>query len=375
MKKHSLIVFLAVFFLILFGLYLVLSASSTYSSVKFEDQFQLFNSHLLKALGGLFFLIVFAFIPYEIYKSNTKLFLVIVIFLLIATLVISTQVKGAKRWLDLGIINFQPSDLAKIALMMHLAYLVEMKDELLRDFKLGFIPMIIWIFLTAFLILIQPNISSGLILVVLSFAILYVGGVRLSHLFGSIAIAGTAVASLAMVFTHSRGRIVGFWEGLTSGESANLQVQQAIIGLGSGGMTGVGLGHSSQRNLFLPEAYGDFIFAILGEETGFMGAVLILFVYLIIFVVGLLIAKNAKDKFGQMLGFGIVLSFFLSALINASVASGMVPTTGLPLPFISYGGTSMTILCISFGILINIGLRSQKLKKETEQSEVSAIQI
>ncbi|MDY0080986.1 MAG: FtsW/RodA/SpoVE family cell cycle protein, partial [Ignavibacteriaceae bacterium] len=117
MKKHSLIVFLAVFFLILFGLYLVLSASSTYSSVKFEDQFQLFNSHLLKALGGLFFLIVFAFIPYEIYKSNTKLFLVIVIFLLIATLVISTQVKGAKRWLDLGIINFQPSDLAKIALM------------------------------------------------------------------------------------------------------------------------------------------------------------------------------------------------------------------------------------------------------------------
>jgi len=375
MKKYSLMVFLAVFFLILFGLYLVMSASSTYSDIKFDNQFQLFNNHLLKALGGLFFLILFSFIPYEIYKSNTKLFLITVVILLIATLVISTQVKGAKRWLDLGFINFQPSDLAKIALMMHLAYLIEMKDELLKDFKLGFLPMIIWVFITTSLILVQPNISSGLILIVLSFAILYVGGVRLTHLFGSITIAGTAVATLAMVFSHSRGRILGFLDGLTSGGSANIQVKQAVIGLGSGGLTGVGLGHSTQRNLFLPEAYGDFIFAILGEETGFIGSVFIMTVYLGVFITGLLIAKNAKDKFGQMLGFGIVLSFFLSALINASVASGLVPTTGLPLPFISYGGTSMTILCISFGILINIGFRSQKNKLELEKREVSAIKI
>lgn len=375
MKKYSLLVFLAVFFLILFGLYLVMSASSTYSDLKFDNPFQLFGNHLLKALGGLFFLLVFSFIPYDVYKDKTKLFLIVVVILLIATLGIASQVKGAKRWLDLGFVNFQPSDLAKIALMMHLAYLIEMKDELLKDFKLGFLPMVFWIFITTLLILIQPNISSGLILLLLSFAMLYVGGVRLLHLFGSISLAGFAVGSLAMIFSHSRGRIMGFVDSLSSGGSANIQVKQAIIGLGSGGLTGVGLGHSSQRNLFLPEAYGDFIFAILGEETGFIGSVLILLIYLTIFMLGLYIAKHAKDKFGQLLAFGIVLSFFLSALVNASVASGLVPTTGLPLPFISYGGTSMTILCISFGILINIGFTSQKHKLELEQREVSAIKL
>jgi cell division protein FtsW len=158
------------------------------------------------------------------------------------------------------------------------------------------------------------------------------------------------------LFTHSRGRILTFINSMQHGGQINDQVRQALLGLGSGGIWGVGFGHSSQRNLFLPEAYGDFIFAILGEERGFIGASVVLFIYLALFICGIIIAKNAKDKFGQLLGTGISLSFIIYALVNTAVASGLIPTTGLPLPFISYGGSSLIIISVSIGILINIGL-------------------
>lgn len=359
MKKYSIFVFFSVVILIMVGLYLVMSASSTISDEKFSNQFYLFKNHLIKAFAGIACLIFFSFIPYEFYKGKTKLFLIIAILLLIVTFGISSSVKGAKRWLDLGVLAFQPADLAKLALFAHLAYLIETKDDLLDDFKFGFLPTFFWIAFTIGLILIQPNISSGLILLIISFTILFVGGFKMLHLVGSLTVCGIIVSSLAMVFTHSRGRILDFINSIQSGGSINDQVRQAMIGLGSGGLFGVGIGHSFQRNLFLPEAYGDFIFAILGEETGLVGSLSILIFYFIVFFTGILISKNAKDKFGQLLGLGISLSFILYALVNASVASGLIPTTGLPLPFISYGGTSMIILCASFGILINIGLRSE----------------
>jgi cell division protein FtsW len=143
-----------------------------------------------------------------------------------------------------------------------------------------------------------------------------------------------------------------------------MQVKQAIYSLGSGGLLGVGIGNSKQNNLFLPEAYGDFIFAILGEETGFVGVVIVLLFYLILFVAGILIAKKAKDKFGQMLAFGISFSIIINAFINAAVATGLFPTTGLPLPFISYGGTSIIFLSVAVGILLNIAILNSKTDKE-----------
>lgn len=367
MKKYSLAMFLGIFLLILIGLYLVMSASSTYSVSKFSNQFYLFNNHLLKAGLGIVFIIIFSFIPYELYKEHSKTILTVVITLLVLTLIISTQVKGVKRWLDLGFINFQPADLAKIALFLHLAAMLADKEELLKDFQRGFAPALFWIMLTSLLILAQPNISNGVILILISFMILFLAGARFTHILATLGVSGLVAGGLAMIFTHSRERILTFINSLQTGEQINNQVKQAILGLGSGGLYGVGIGHSSQRNLFLPEAYGDFIFAILGEETGFIGSVVVLSLYLGLFICAVLISKNAKDKFGQLLGISISLMFITYALINASVASGLVPTTGLPLPFISYGGTSMTILAISVGILINIGL--SKAKEQESQSE------
>jgi cell division protein FtsW len=337
-----------------------MSASSTYSNVIFANQFYLFKNHLIKVVFGIFFLIIFSFVPYDIYKEYSKQIMIVVVVMLVVTLFISSSIKGAKRWLDLGFMNFQPSDFAKIALFIHLAALLEKKGDDLKDLKKGFMPALFWIFVTSGLILAQPNISTGAILLLISFILLFVAGSRFKHIFTTLTLSVIATNIAAFIFPHSRGRLISFYNSLQTGDSINIQVHQAILGLGSGGIFGVGFGHSSQRNLFLPEAYGDFIFAILGEETGFIGSIIVLFVYLIIFFLGIIIAKNAKDKFGQLLAFAISLSFITYAFVNAAVASGLIPTTGLPLPFISYGGTSLTILCISMGILINIGLSKDR---------------
>jgi cell division protein FtsW len=172
-----------------------------------------------------------------------------------------------------------------------------------------------------------------------------------------------------MILSHSRKRILGFIGSFGEGGELNHQLKQGLLSLGSGGLFGVGIGNSKQSNLFLPEAYGDFIFGILGEETGFLGVVVVLLFYMVLFIAGILIAKKAKDKFGQMLAFGISFSIIIYAFVNAAVATGLFPTTGIPLPFISYGGTSIIFLSASIGILINIAIYNHATEKDKETRE------
>jgi cell division protein FtsW len=243
-----------------------------------------------------------------------------------------------------------------LTLIIHLAVLLEDKTNLIDSYRHGFLYLFIWVMLFAGLIMIQPNISSGIMLITISLIMIYAGGGRLKHILVSMLASMVVVGSAAMIFSHSRSRIISFIESLFNGGDINFQVKQALYSLGSGGIFGVGIGNSMQNNLFLPEAYGDFIFAILGEETGFVGSLLVLLSYLIFFVAGILIAKKATDKFGQLLAFGITITITLYAFVNVAVTTGILPTTGLPLPFISYGGTFLIFICISIGILINIAL-------------------
>ena len=368
MKKLALTVFFETFALMLLGLIIVMSASSTYSAFKFESTFYLFNSHLIKVFIGLFCLIAFCFIPYEIYKYYSKWALIAIVGVLIMTLFFAPNIKGAGRWLDLGIITVQPADIAKLVLIIHLAALIEQKQEFINDFKQGYLYTFIWIMLVSSLIFIQPNISTGFLLVIISLILLYVGGAKIKHIALSSLFSMMIAGGFAMLFTHSRSRILAFIKSIGDGGDLNIQVKQALYGLGSGGLTGVGIGNSKQNNLFLPEAYGDFIFAILGEEMGFIGSVIILSLYLILFVAGILIAKKAKDRFGQLLAFGITFSITIYAFVNVAVTTGLFPTTGLPLPFISYGGTSIIFLSISVGILINIAIMNSKREKELQMN-------
>ena len=356
MKKLALTIFFDVFILILIGLIIVMSASSTYSVFKFESAFHLFNSHLFKVLLGLFFMILFCFIPYDVFKSISKPALIGVTAVLFLTLLISPDIKGASRWLDLGFISIQPADIAKLVLIIHLAYLLDDKTNLIESYRHGFLYLFIWVIIISGLIILQPNISNGLMLVFISLTILYVGGAKLKHiLISSGAFAGVGLLA-ALLYPHSRLRIFSFIDSLFHGGDLNLQVKQALYSLGSGGVFGVGVGNSMQNNLFLPEAYGDFIFAILGEEMGLIGSLLVLTAFSVLFIAGILIAKRTRDKFGQLLAFGITFSICAYAFVNVAVITGLLPTTGLPLPFISYGGTSLLFLCISVGILINIAL-------------------
>ncbi len=354
MKKLALIVFFNSFALMLFGLIIVMSASSTYSVFKFDSVFYLFNSHLFKVIAGILLVIVFSFIPYEMYRKLSKPVIFLTVFLLFITLLFAPNIKGAGRWLNLGFISIQPAAVALLALIIHLAVLLEDKMNLIDSYRHGFLYLFIWVMVIAGLIMIQPNISSGLMLILISLIMIYSGGGKFKHIFLSLLISGALAGTAAMIYSHSRSRIISFVSSIFGEGELNFQVKQALYSLGSGGLFGVGIGNSMQNNLFLPEAYGDFIFAILGEETGFIGSLLVLISFLILFISGTLIAKKATDKFGQLLAFGITLSITLYAFINVAVTTGILPTTGLPLPFISYGGTSLIFICISVGILINI---------------------
>jgi cell division protein FtsW len=373
MKVLSRILLVLVLLLIILGTVMVLSASGTYSELRFNNLYFLFKSHLWKVIGAIASLIIVSIIPYDYYKKYSKQLLLGTLFILIATFMFAPKFKGAARWIDLGILQFQPSELAKLILIMHLAELIERKGELLKDFQHGFRYAIFWIFLVGGLVLIQPNLSTSMIIVLTSFTLLYIGGSKLKHILytaGSV----SALGIMAMfLFNHSRERILGFWKSLHGAGEPNTQVLQAKIGLGSGGILGVGLGHSRQSDLFLPESFGDFIFSVLGEELGFIGSIGVLLLFLSVFVVGVLIAKNAKDEFGKILGFGISFNIVVSAFINAGVVMGVLPTTGITLPFISFGGTSIIIFSISIGILMNIARTTEtannlKMDKVEEKS-------
>jgi cell division protein FtsW len=360
MKKLGFFIFFDSLAMMLMGTIIVMSASSTYSVFKFDSLFHLSNSHLVKVLFGLILIVSFSAIPYELYKRYSKIGILAIAFVLILTLIFAPNIKGAGRWINLGFISFQPADAAKLILILHLAVLIEGKNELITSFKEGYLYLFIWTMLVSGLILVQPNISNGMLVLATSLAMLFVGGAKLKHILASFLFCLTSGGIVAMLFSHSRSRILTFITSLHTGGDINIQVKQAVLGLGSGGLLGVGIGHSRQSNLFLPEAYGDFIFAIFGEEMGFIGSIILLVCFLTLFIAGLLIAKKTTDKYGQLLAFGIIFSIVLYAFINIAVSIGLVPTTGIPLPFISYGGTSLIFLCISIGILINIALSNSK---------------
>lgn len=350
---------------ILLGSIMVFTASGTYSMMRFNSIYHLFQSHLWKVIVAVAGMIFFSRIKYENYRKYTKIALFTIIAVLILTFLMAPKVKGAQRWINLGFMQFQPSEAAKVILIMHVSFMLEKMGDKIKDFRNGFIYPLIWVGIVALLVLMQPNVSTGVIIVVTSFVLMFAAGAKWRHVIGIVAGAGMAVGTIAMMLKHSRERIITYINSLVNGGDINIQVKQAKIALGSGGLFGVGPGHSRQSDLFLPESYGDFIFSIVGEEWGFIGALVVLAIYFGLFLVCMVIAKKSQDKFGQLMVLGLGFNIVISAFINAAVVTGLIPTTGITLPFISFGGTSIIIFAISIGIIINVGrqtVRTQELK-------------
>jgi len=355
-RNHiDLVTLISVLVLMVFSLGVVYSASSSWAMEKFGESGRLLGSHAVKILAGLVMIFVFMQIDYHVYRRFTKPLLIGAILLLVVTLGLGGEVKGASRWLRLGGFSLQPSELAKYALLFHLCVLIATKQDRVRDFKSGYLPMMIWIGAVTVLVLLQPNFSTGVMIFAISLSMLLVGRAKLSH----IALTVGSLVPLLVVYMLSAEyrmrRIMGFFGGSSDAVGKiNYQLNQGIIGFGNGGIFGVGPGESRQRDLFLPESYGDFAFSIVGEEYGLIGTIFIVLLFLTILLRGVRIAKHARDDLGRMLAAGITVSITLYALINAGVTLGILPTTGLPMPFVSYGGSSMVFSSIAVGVLLNI---------------------
>lgn len=351
--------------MLFFSIGAVYSASSSFAMDKFSDPNLLFRQHTLRVLIGIVLIFAFAKIDYRLIQKYSKYLIWLSIIMLVYIFFGGVGMKGASRWISLGPLSFQPSDFAKYTLIIYVAALLARKKDYLHLLYKGYMVILFYILFVCTLVAFQPNFSVSMIILSTSFLMLFLSEVKLKHL----VFTGLVILPFAVLFVLSKNYILNRLSShseYASGGNSNYQLMQAIIGFGNGGVTGIGPGNSIQRDFYLPEAYGDFIFSIVGEEYGFIGTALIITLFALFMFRGYRIVKNVQDDFGRYMAFGIttVLSFY--AVINMCVATGVIPTTGVPLPFISYGGTALFFNSIAVGILLNISSFATQ-KKEVEE--------
>jgi cell division protein FtsW len=354
-KNHiDITTLIVVLILMVFSVGVVYSASSSWATQHAGASGKLLGNHALKVMVGFFFLFVTMQVDYRILKKISKILLIGIAGLLVVTLGASV-VKGASRW----IFGIQPSEFARLALVIHLAALMTKKKELVQDLNAGYIPLMFWIMMITGLVFLQPAFSTGAMMFIVSMLLLYAGGVRGKHLALTLTAFIPLLAAYMVSAPYRMKRVTDYLASVLGGNmNMNHQVYQGILGFANGGIFGLGPGGSKQRDLFLPEPFGDFVFPIIGEEYGLIGTIFVLLLFVIFLLRGLAIARNARDDFGRLLALGITFSITLYAVMNAGVTLALLPTTGLPLPFISYGGSSMIVSCIAVGILLNISAQT-----------------
>ena len=361
-KTADISLFLTVTGLLLASLAFVYTASASFSVAKTATSEGMLFKHATKVILAIVAMLVFTKIDYHQYEKHTKWLMFLAILFLGAVLVVGKTELGAKRWLPLGPFSFQPSEFVKIALVLHIAALCAAKREFIGDFKKSFLPMMIWTVLAAGLIAKQPNMSNAAVLMMLTFGIMFVAQMPIKYMMSTGVLAVVLGGIYLMTAWYRVQRILAFM-GHDNEHTSRIgyQTTQAMIALGNGGLFGVGIGQSRQRDFYLPESYGDFIYSVIGEEYGFIGAAFLLLVFAFIIIRGVQIAKHAPDPFGRYVAFGITMMIGINALINSLVNSGLMPVTGLPMPFVSYGGTSMIFSAAAVGILLNISKYTESL--------------
>jgi cell division protein FtsW len=259
----------------------------------------------------------------------------------------------------------QPSEVARMSLVFFLAWWIARTGKYMSDFKRGFLPAAIATCTVVGLVAATPNYGSALATMVIALTMLFVGGSRIHHLAGSLAVIGAAGALALWKAEYVRQRVFAFLNPDEGATAANWQIQQSLIGLGSGGVLGRGLGESSQKLSWLPDSYTDFIFSILGEEMGLVGTMLVSSMFLLLVLRALKVSRRCSDTYGEMLVIGIGCSIFWYAMLNMYVATGMFPVTGLPLPFLSYGGSALVVNAFAVGVLLNVSRhRSEREKRK-----------
>lgn len=355
-KAPDYILLFVVITLMLIGLIMILSASSIRALADYNDSFYLFRYQLLWSVIGILAMIFFMNLDYQIYQKYARLILILTILGLLIVLIpgIGRVAGGSRRWIIFGPIRIQPSELAKLGMVIYLSQYFARKGEKVKDFLEGLLPPLIILGIVFLLILLEPDLGTAITIAGTVFLMLFVAGARYAHLGLLILVSVPLLLFFIIREDYRRERLFSFLDPWSDPLDTGYHIIQSLLALGSGGIFGVGLGQSKQKFLYLPEPGTDFIFAIIGEELGLIGTLLVLFLFFLFAWRGLKIALNVPDLFGSLLATGISSMVILQALINIAVVTSSMPITGITLPFISYGGTSLVIMLSSVGILLNI---------------------
>lgn len=353
------ILLVSVIILMVFGILAVYSAIAYFAETKQTTAWSLVTGHIVKLGIAFLGMLIASKIDYHLLAKFSKLGVIASWLLLIAVLLFGNEVFGAQRSISIGGFSFQPAPFASLALLIHISVLLEKKQDYIKDFKRAFLPIMFWVVITCGLIGIE-DFSSAAVLMSLSLLVMFVGRISMLQL-GTLVIIGLLGATVLIWQSPERqSRIDQYVEQIVDINSEEFnttegyQAQQAHIAIAQGEIFGVGIGKSTQRD-FLPAPYNDFIFAIIAEEYGLLGSVSLILLFSVILFRGIAkIAKNAPDTLGMLMAVGCTLTVVLYGFINAGVASGLLPVTGLPMPFVSYGGTNILFAGLMVGILMNI---------------------
>lgn len=340
---------------------MVYSASAIWATYKFDDSFFFAKRQLLFAGIGIVAMFFLMNVEYWTWRSRAKLLLLVCFFLLLAVLVpgIGMERNGSRSWIGVGAFSIQPSEFMKLAMIAFLAKFLSENQKRITSFKKGFLPSLGIVFSAFALIMLQPDLGTGTVMVGTCIVMLFVSGARIAH-FAFLGVLGlTGFAALVLSAPYRIARITSYLNPWEDAQGSGFQIIQSLYAIGPGGLFGMGLGQSRQKFFYLPEPQTDFIFAILSEELGFIGGSLILLLFSLLLWRGVRIALGAPDLYGSFIAIGIISMIAIQVMINIGVVTGLIPVTGITLPFLSYGGSSLTLMLMAVGVLLNVSRYSR----------------
>ena len=360
MKKIDYILLISVIALSLFGILMIFSSSYVWAEYKFNDPLKYVKHQSLFFLIGIILMFFVIKLDYRKLLEKSNIILIISLILLILVIIpgIGSIRNGSRSWFGIGSFGIQPSEAAKIGLIIYAAKYLSNNEKILDKIIKGVLPLLFIVGLVFFLIMLQPDFGTGVIIVMSIIGLLFISGVKISFFLkiGLIGILG--VVGLIIIAPYRMERILSFLNPWSDPLGSGFQIIQSLYAIGPGGLFGFGFLNSRQKHFYLPEPQTDFIFSIISEEFGFMGILIVTTLFLIIIIRGIKIALNANNLFSKYLAFGIVFQISIQTLLNLMVVVGLIPVTGVTLPFLSYGGSSLLISMISIGILLNISRSS-----------------
>ena len=361
-RRIDLILLITALALVGIGIVMVYSTSAIIAGDRFGDPYYFLKRQALYAAVGFVLMILMMFFPYEMLKRLAYPILILSILLLIAVLIpgIGHRAGGAMRWLKIQSFSFQPSEFAKLGLVIFLAYFLAKKEERIRSFSFGFLPTVLLSGLVIALVMKEPDFGAAFFLTVMVFLLLFLSGARVIYIVGAFLIAIPVAYTLLMNVGYRYKRLMSFIRPWEDPGGTSFQIIQSFLSFGSGGLFGLGLGEGRQKLFFLPAPHTDFIFSIIGEELGLVGAMVVVLLFFILTLRGIQIGLSLGDRFGAYLALGITLMISLQAVIHMGVVLGLLPTKGLTLPFVSYGGTSLVANLIGVGILLHLSTHVER---------------